>query len=30
MRWAGHVAHTGDMRDAYRIFAGNPEGKMGG
>jgi hypothetical protein len=27
MRWAGHVAHTGDMRDTHRILVGKPEGK---
>jgi hypothetical protein len=27
MRWAGHVARTGEMRDAYRILVGQPEGK---
>jgi hypothetical protein len=27
MRWAGHVARTGEKRNAYRILVGNPEGK---
>jgi hypothetical protein len=27
MRWAGHVAHRGDKRKAYRILLGEPEGK---
>jgi hypothetical protein len=27
MRWAGHVARTGEMRNAYRILVGKPEGK---
>jgi hypothetical protein len=27
MRLAGHVAHTGDMRNAYNILVGIPEGK---
>jgi hypothetical protein len=27
MRWAGHVARMGEMRNAYRLLAGNPEGK---
>jgi hypothetical protein len=27
MRWAGHVARTGEKRNAYRIVVGNPEGK---
>jgi hypothetical protein len=27
MRWAGHVAHMGEMRDAYEILVGKPEGK---
>jgi hypothetical protein len=27
MRWAGHVALTGDRRNAYRILVGKPEGK---
>jgi hypothetical protein len=27
MRWAGHVARIGAKRNAYRILAGNPEGK---
>jgi hypothetical protein len=22
MRWAGHVAHKGEMRNAYKIFNG--------
>jgi hypothetical protein len=27
MRWTGHVARTGEMRNAYKIFVGKPEGK---
>ena len=27
MRWAGHVAHTGEERGAYRVLVGKPEGK---
>jgi hypothetical protein len=27
MRWAGHVARTGEMRNAYEIVIGKPEGK---
>jgi hypothetical protein len=27
MRWVGHVARTGEKRNAYRILVGNPEGK---
>jgi hypothetical protein len=27
MRWIGHVARMGEKRNAYRILAGNPEGK---
>jgi len=27
MRWAGHVARIGKMRNAYKIFAGKSEGK---
>jgi hypothetical protein len=27
MRWAGHVACTGEMRGAYNILVGRPEGK---
>jgi len=27
MRWAGHVAHMGDMRSVYRVLVGEPEGK---
>jgi len=26
MRWAGHVAHMGKRRGAYRILVGRPEG----
>jgi hypothetical protein len=28
MRWTGHVAFAGDMRDAYRILVERPEGKI--
>jgi hypothetical protein len=27
MRWAGHVARMGEMRNAYTILVGNPEGR---
>jgi hypothetical protein len=27
MKWAGHVARMGEMRNAYRILVGKPEGK---
>ena len=27
MRWAGHVAHMGEERGAYRFLVGKPEGK---
>jgi hypothetical protein len=27
MRWAGYVALMGDMRGAYRVLLGTPEGK---
>jgi hypothetical protein len=27
MRWAGHVARTGEKRGAYRILVGRPEGR---
>jgi hypothetical protein len=27
MRCAGHVAHMGDMRNAYKILVGKPQGK---
>jgi hypothetical protein len=27
MRWAGHVAHTEEMINAYKIFVMKPEGK---
>jgi hypothetical protein len=27
MKWAGHVARMGDMRNAYKILVGKPEGK---
>jgi hypothetical protein len=26
MRWAGHVAHMGEMRNAYKILVVKPEG----
>ena len=26
MRWAGHVAHMGEERGAYRVLVGKPEG----
>jgi hypothetical protein len=27
MRWAGHVARMGEMRDVNRVLVGKPEGK---
>jgi hypothetical protein len=27
MRWAGHVARTGEGRVAYRVLMGRPEGR---
>jgi hypothetical protein len=27
MRWAGHVAHIGERRVAYRVMVGKPAGK---
>jgi hypothetical protein len=27
MRWAGHVAHMGEMRNAYTVLARNHEGR---
>jgi hypothetical protein len=27
MRWAGHVAHMGEVRGAYNILVGKPEGR---
>jgi hypothetical protein len=27
MRWAGHVARMGQMRNTYRILVGKPKGK---
>jgi hypothetical protein len=27
MRWAGHIAHMGEMRNAYKIFVGKSEGE---
>ena len=27
MRWAGHVARTGEERGPYRVLVGKPEGK---
>ena len=27
MRWAGHVAPTGEERGVYRVLVGKPEGK---
>jgi hypothetical protein len=27
MRWAGHVAHIGEIRNTYKILVGKPEGK---
>jgi hypothetical protein len=27
MRWAGHAARMGEMRNSYNILVGQPEGK---
>jgi hypothetical protein len=27
MRWAGHVAHMGEIRNAYNILIGKSKGK---
>jgi hypothetical protein len=27
MRWAGHIAHMGEIRNAHRVLFGKPEGK---
>jgi hypothetical protein len=27
MGWVGHVAHIGEMRNAYSVLVGKPEGK---
>ena len=27
MRWAGHIARTGERRAVYRVLVGKPEGK---
>ena len=27
MRWAGHIAHMEQSRNAYRVLVGKPEGK---
>jgi hypothetical protein len=27
MRWAGHVARTGEKRNVYRLSVGKPEGR---
>ena len=27
LRWAGHIAHTEQSRNAYRVLVGKPEGK---
>jgi hypothetical protein len=27
MRWAGHVAHMGEVRNVYRVLVGKPKGK---
>jgi hypothetical protein len=28
MRWAGHVAHTGEERKVYKVPVGKPKGKI--
>jgi hypothetical protein len=27
VRWAGHVAQLGEMRNVYNVLVGKPEGK---
>jgi hypothetical protein len=27
IKWVGHVARTGEKRNAYRLLVGKPEGK---
>jgi hypothetical protein len=27
MKWVGHVAHMGEMRNTLKILVGKPEGK---
>jgi hypothetical protein len=27
MKWVGHVAHIGEIRNAHKILVGKPEGK---
>jgi hypothetical protein len=27
LKWAGHVARTGERRGAYRVLVGKPEGR---
>jgi hypothetical protein len=27
MKWVGHVAHMGEVRNVYRVLVGKPEGK---
>jgi hypothetical protein len=27
LKWAGHVAHIGERRGAYRVLMGKPEGR---
>jgi hypothetical protein len=27
MRWAAHVVRMGEIRDAYRVLVGKPEGR---
>jgi len=27
MRWGGHVAHTGEMRNAYKFWSENLKGR---
>jgi hypothetical protein len=27
MRWVGHVAHTGEVKNAYKVLIGKPLGK---
>jgi hypothetical protein len=27
IRWAGHMACTGEKRNTYRVLVGKPEGK---
>jgi hypothetical protein len=28
VRWAGHIAHMGELRNGYKVLVGKPEKKM--